>query len=168
MMAWVTDSPNWANTRVTSLDYRFLSSMQGGLGIGANLDKWQAEDFTTAAKWVAAYKTIRTTVQRGDLYRIDPPTGDDASSTTMYVSRDRRQGVLFQMLHSSMWRDNPAPHHPQGLDPARPYAVRVLGGGALPQGMPARASGAHWMERGLRAPLKGDFVGTAFVFDAVG
>jgi len=167
MMAWVTDSPNWANTRATSLDYRFLSSMQGGLGIGANLDKWQAEDFATAAKWVAAYKTIRQTVQRGQLYRIDPPTKDNASSATMYVAQDRRQGVMFQMLHSSMWRDNPAAEHPQGLDPAQTYAVRVLGGGELPDGVPARASGAYWMERGLRAPLKGDFVGTAFVFDAV-
>lgn len=165
MMAWVTDSPNWANTRVTTLDYRFLSSMQGGLGIGANLDKWQEEDFVTAAKWVAAYKTIRQTVQRGQLYRIDPPANDDSTSATMYVSQDRRQGVMFQMLHSSMWRDNPAPHRPQGLDPARAYKVSVLGGGMLPEGVPGRASGAYWMERGLRAPLKGDFVGIAFVFE---
>ncbi len=167
MMAWVTDSPNWANTRTTSLDYRFLSSMQGGLGIGANLDKWQQEDFTTAAKWVAAYKTIRQTVQRGQLYRIDPPSNDNASSATMYVSQDSRQGVMFQMLHSSMWRDNPAPNHPQGLDLTATYRVSILGGGALPDGVPARASGAYWMEHGLRAPLKGDFVGVAFVFDAV-
>ncbi len=167
MMAWVTDSPNWANTRTTSLDYRFLSSMQGGLGIGANLDKWQQEDFTTAAKWVAAYKTIRQTVQRGQLYRIDPPSNDNASSATMYVSQDSRQGIMFQMLHSSMWRDNPAPNHPQGLDPTATYSVSILGGGALPDGVPTRASGAYWMEHGLRAPLKGDFVGVAFVFDAV-
>jgi hypothetical protein len=64
MLAWVTDSPNWANTRVTSLDYRFLSSMQGGLGIGANLDHRKDADFATAAKWVAAYKTIRS-IRRG-------------------------------------------------------------------------------------------------------
>ncbi len=32
MMAWVTDSPNWVNRRSTSLEYRFLSSMQGGTG----------------------------------------------------------------------------------------------------------------------------------------
>ncbi|KQN30222.1 alpha-galactosidase [Sphingomonas sp. Leaf38] len=166
MMAWVTDSPNWANTRATSLDYRFLSSMQGGLGIGANLDKWQQEDFATATKWVAAYKTIRQTVQRGQLYRIDPPSTDNATSATMYVAQDRRQGVMFQMLHSSMWRDNPAPNHPQGLDPSVTYRVSILGGGVLPEGVPARASGAYWMERGLRAPLKGDFVGAAFVFDA--
>jgi alpha-galactosidase len=28
MMAWVTDSPNWVNDRTTSVEYRFLSSMQ--------------------------------------------------------------------------------------------------------------------------------------------
>lgn len=168
MMAWVTDSPNWANTRQTTLDYRFLSSMQGGLGIGANLDKWTPDDFATATKWVAAYKTIRPIVQRGDLYRIDPPTRDNASSATMYVARDKQQGVMFQMLHSSMWRDNAVAEHPRGLDPARVYAVSVVGGGALPVGVPLQASGAYWMEHGLRAPLKGDFVGMAFLFQAVG
>src|SRR5690348_10412610 len=48
MMAWVTDSPNWYNGRQTSLSYRFLSAMQGSLGIGANLNKWTGEDFSTA------------------------------------------------------------------------------------------------------------------------
>ncbi len=32
MMAWVTDSPTWVNQRTLSLEYRFLSSMQGSLG----------------------------------------------------------------------------------------------------------------------------------------
>ena len=40
MMAWVTDSPHWLNKRTTSLAYRMLSSMQGSLGIGANITKW--------------------------------------------------------------------------------------------------------------------------------
>src|SRR5258707_5961546 len=40
MMAWVTDSPTGVNQRTLSLEYRFLSSMQGALGIGANLNNW--------------------------------------------------------------------------------------------------------------------------------
>ena len=166
MMAWVTDSPNWANTRVTSLDYRFLSAMQGGLGIGANLLKWQAEDVVTARKWVAAYKTIRSTIQRGQLYRLVSPDASASTSATMYVAPDQRQAVLFQMLHSSMWRDNPGAILPLGLAAERRYSVRMLGGGALPAGVPAVASGAWWMTQGLRSPLKGDFVGAAFVFEA--
>ena len=166
MMAWVTDSPNWANTRVTSLDYRFLSAMQGGLGIGANLLKWQAEDFATARTWIAAYKTIRPTVQRGRLYRLVSPDASASTSATLYVARDQRQAVLFQMLHSSTWRDNPGAILPLGLAAERRYAIRLLGGGALPAGIPAVASGLYWMTQGVRAPLKGDFVGAAFVFEA--
>lgn len=166
MMAWVTDSPNWANGRETSLDYRFLSAMQGSLGIGANLDHWKDDDFATAAKWIAAYKQIRATVQRGDLYRIAPPGGNTATSATFYVSSDKRQAVLFQMLHSSMFRDNGAALHAEGLDPIKRYAVRMLDGSALPEGVPQQASGAFWMEQGLRVKLKGDFKGAAFVFEA--
>jgi hypothetical protein len=43
MMAWVTDSAHWGNGRTTSLSYRMLSSMQGWLGIGANLNRSSAE-----------------------------------------------------------------------------------------------------------------------------
>ena len=45
MMAWVTDSPHWLNFRSTTLVYRMLSSMQGSLGIGANLNQWTAGGF---------------------------------------------------------------------------------------------------------------------------
>jgi len=165
MMAWVTDSPNWANGRRTPLDYRFLSAMQGGLGIGANLNHWGEAEFAAAARWVAAYKEVRGTVQRGRLYRIDPPLDDAAASATMYVSADGGQAVMFQMLRGSMFRDDPTPHRARGLDAAATYAVRMLGGGLLPDGVPPRASGAWWMARGLRAPLKGDYSGAAFVFD---
>ena len=166
MMAWVTDSPNWANGRVTSLDYRFLSSMQGALGIGADLRKWTEADAATARKWVAAYKTVRATVQRGDLYRIAPPGAADEVSATMSVSPDKRQGVLFQMLHASQWRDNPTPIRARGLDAGRTYAVRMLDGGALPKDVPERASGAWWMQHGLTNRLRGDYVGAAYVFEA--
>lgn len=167
MMAWVTDSPNWANGRQTSLDYRFLSAMQGSLGLGANLDHWQDADFRTATKWIAAYKEIRATVQRGDLYRIAPPRAGAATSATVYVAPDGKQAVLFQMLHSSMFRDNMEALRMQGLDPARRYAVRMLGGAALPDGVPGQASGAYWMGQGVRMKLKGDFQGAALVFEAV-
>src|SRR5258706_10879914 len=84
MMAWVTDSPSWANNRATSLDYRFLSSMQGGLGIGANLNKWTDADFADAVKMVAAYKQIRATVQQGELYRLIRPADGSERSATFY------------------------------------------------------------------------------------
>lgn len=73
MMAWVTDSPNWMNGRSTSLEYRFLSSMQGSLGVGADLNRWTPEDFTAAKRLIAEYKVVRATVQEGTLYRLISP-----------------------------------------------------------------------------------------------
>jgi alpha-galactosidase len=140
--------------------------MQGSLGIGANLDHWQDADFATATKWIAAYKGVRDIVQRGDLYRIAPPRSDAATSATFHVAPDKRRAVLFQMLHSSSFRDNVEALHPAGLDPARRYRVRTLDGTPLPDGVPAEASGAYWMEQGLRAKLKGDYKGAAFLFES--
>ncbi len=141
MMAWVTDSPGWTKTRTTSLQYGFLSSMQGSLGVGANLDKLQPEDFTTAAAMIGAYKQVRETVQRGALYRlISPPppepfanrgtvstlNTDAAHSATEYVSPDRKEAVVFAFTHSSQ-ENYPYPTlHLQGLDPSAQYTLSPL------------------------------------------
>src|SRR5579862_5370190 len=101
MMAWVTDSPNWVNQRSTSLEYRFLSSMQGSLGVGADLTRWNEQDFETAKRLIAEYKSIRMTVQQGSLYRLISPRDDHEYSATESVSEERRQAVLFAFLHSS-------------------------------------------------------------------
>jgi len=101
MMAWVTDSPNWVNQRSTSLEYRFLSSMQGSLGIGADLTRWNEQDFQTAKRLISEYKSIRMTVQQGLLYRLISPRDGSPYSATQSVSSDGRQAVLFAFLHSS-------------------------------------------------------------------
>jgi alpha-galactosidase len=165
MMAWVTDSPNYVNRRVTSLEYRFLSSMQGALGIGANLKHWTDADFALAKRLVGEYKAIRVTVQQGNLYRLVSPQKGSPRSATLSVSDDRRQAVLFAFLHSSTMRETQPPIRLRGLDPAATYALRAISGTAAP-GTPARASGAYWMGHGLQAALNGDFQAAAFVLEA--
>jgi len=165
MMCWVTDSPNWVNKRTTSLEYRFLSSMQGGLGIGANLNHWKDEDFATAKKLVAEYKTIRKTVQRGDLYRLISPRDGSERSATLSVSPDRKQAVLFAFAHSTTKLD-PLPRiQLRGLDPKATYTLRAMSGLADPA-TPAKASGAYWMEYGIDVWLRGDFQAAGFVLEA--
>ena len=165
MMAWVTDSPSWSNNRATSLDYRFLSSMQGGLGIGANLNHWAEADFATATRMIAAYKQVRPTVQRGELYRLIRPTDASPRSATFYVSRDRRQAVLFAFLHSSGKNNVLSNPHAAGLDPARRYRMRPIDVAASAD-QPIQ-SGAFWMAHGVDLPMKGDFQATARIFEAV-
>ena len=170
MTAWVTDSPNWANDRTTSVAYRFLSSMQGGLGVGANLNKWTEADFATAKDLIAAYKTIRQTVQQGSLYRlISPRSSADSTasshSATESVSPDKNQAALFTFLHSSTER-YPYPRvYLKGLDPAKNYKVIPIYG-TLAKGTPETASGSYWMNHGLDPDLTGDLKSAAFKFES--
>jgi alpha-galactosidase len=165
MVAWVTDSPNWVNGRSTTLDYRFLSSMQGALGIGANLDKWSAADMATASQFIAAYKSVRATVQLGELYRLESPQGRAPRSATLSVTRDRRHAALFVFLHSAVLRAPQPAVHLRGLDPQLRYAVRSLDGKPLPEGLPAAASGAYWMDAGVRLQLEGDHAARGLAFE---
>jgi alpha-galactosidase len=167
MMSWVTDSPTWVNHRTLSLEYRFLSSMQGSLGIGANLNKWTPQDFATAKEMVAQYKVIRQTVQRGALYRLIPPEHGSEQSVTEYVARDGRDAVVFAFLHSS---DElyPFPRiYLRGLDAKAIYALHPLDG-KVAQGTLRSASGAYWMHHGIDVDLRGDFQAAAFTLKREG
>jgi alpha-galactosidase len=156
MMAWVTDSPNWMNNRSTSLEYRFLSSMQGSLGIGANLNKWTAPDFAMAKAMVAEYKGVRATVQEGALYRLISPLNGSVYSATESVSRDGREAVVFAFLHSSQ-EGQPFPQlYLRGLDPNAVYSIHARSG-KLDDQAPQRASGDYWMHHGVGVSLRGDF-----------
>jgi alpha-galactosidase len=166
MMAWVTDSPSGINQRSTSLEYRFLSSMQGSLGIGTDLNHWNDADFATARRLVADYKSIRMTVQQGQLYRLLSPRDGSSWSATESVSSDSGQAVLFAFLHSSGLL-KPYPRiNLKGLDPQARYRLRMLAG-KPEEGTPAEASGAHWMTVGIQLTLRGDFQAAAAVLDRI-
>ena len=166
MMAWVTDSPSQLNHRTLSLDYRFLSSMQGSLGIGSNLNDWKPEDFATAKKMVAQYKQIREIVQRGSLYRLISPQDGSEHSVTESVSTDQNAAVAFAFLHSSGML-YPFPRiYLRGLKADTMYRIEALDG-KLSTDTPEVASGAFWMQNGVDVNLQGDFQAAAFSLKAV-
>ena len=161
MMAWVTDSPSWGNNRTTSVSYRFLSSMQGSLGVGANLNKWSDADFATAKELITAYKQVRETVQHGNLYRLISPQNGSEFSATETVAQDSHEAVLFAFLHSSTM-GYPYPRvFLKGLDGSAQYHLTPISG-SLVKGSPEVASGAYWMEHGADLDLRGDFQAAAF------
>jgi alpha-galactosidase len=162
MTSWVTDSPTWVNNRTLSLEYRFLSSMQGSLGIGANLNHWKSEDFAIAKRMVAQYKQIREIVQRGALYRLISPQNGSEHSVTETVSPDQESAVTFAFLHSSTML-YPFPRiYLRGLKPDAMYRLEEIAG-KTDAATPVAASGAFWMEHGVDLNLKGDFQAAAFV-----
>jgi alpha-galactosidase len=162
MVTWVTDSPTGENNRTLSLDYRFLSGMQGAMGLGADLNKWKPEDFVTAKKLIAQYKQIRPIVQRGQLYRLVSPLNGSEYSVTESVSRDRSQAVVFAFLHSSQMT-YPYPRvYLRGLEEHATYRLEALDG-QVAGGTPGAASGTYWMQHGVDVELHGDFQAAAFL-----
>ncbi|HUV97284.1 MAG TPA: alpha-galactosidase, partial [Acidobacteriaceae bacterium] len=166
MMAWVTDSPHWLNHRTTSLEYRMLSSMQGSLGIGADIGKWTPEEMATAKRLIAAYKQVQATVVQGDLYRLISPRNGSEFSATETVRGDKGQAVVFAFIHSTQEGRGFPLLKLQGLDPAAEYALSPIEGKASAES-PAVASGAWWMRHGLEmdSNFRGDFQAAAFRLD---
>jgi alpha-galactosidase len=164
MMAWVTESPHWLNGRSTSLTYRMLSSMQGSLGIGANLNQWKAEDFATAKRLIAAYHSVQRTIVRGDLYRLISPRDGSQISATETVASDKNQAVIFAFANATTEGRGFPLLKLQGLDPDAEYKLTSIEGKATP-GTPESASGAWWMRHGLQLDLRGDFQAASFHLD---
>jgi alpha-galactosidase len=166
MMAWVTDSPHWLNLRTTSLSYRMLSSMQGSLGIGANIAKFSDDDLALTKRLIAAYHEVQPTIVQGDLYRLISPRDGSEFSATQTVNRDKTQSVVFAFIHSTQEGRKFPILKLQGLDPAANYALTSIEGKADPS-TPTTASGAWWMNHGLEFSdeFRGDFKATAFRLD---
>jgi len=139
--------------------------MQGALGIGANFNKWAPTDFATAQAMIARYKTIRETIQRGELYRLISPENNSEQSVTESVSRDGKQAVTFAFLHSSTELYSFPRIYLRGLDENSTYSIEAFSG-KLPPNTPASASGAYWMHHGIDVDLRGDFQSTGFILRA--
>ena len=165
-MAWVTDSPHWLNHRSTSLTYRMLSSMQGSLGIGANIEKWNEEEMATAKRLIAAYHQVQRTITQGDLYRLISPRNGSEFSATQTVNHDKSQSVVFAFIHSTQEGRGFPLLKLKGLDPAATYTLTSIEGRAR-AGSPQSASGAYWMNHGLDMDqdFRGDFQAAAFRLD---
>jgi len=166
MMAWVTDSPHWLNRRTTSLEYRMLSSMQGSLGIGANIANWTPEEAATAKRLIAAYHQVQPTIVQGDLYRLISPRDGGEFSATQTVRQDKSQSVVFAFIHSTQKGRGFPVLKLKGLDPVAKYALSSIEGKPR-AGSPTVASGAWWMNHGLETDdgFKGDFQAAAFRLD---
>lgn len=166
MMSWVTDSPHWMNNRSTSLAYRFLSSMQGSLGIGANIAKWTPEETALAKRLIAAYKQVQPTIVQGDLYRLISPLNGSEFSATETVRKDRGQAVVFVFIHSTQEGRGFPLLKLEGLDPGAEYTLSSIEGKASPD-TPESASGSWWMNHGITmdSRFRGDFKAAAFRFD---
>lgn len=121
--------------------------MAGVLGIGGDLGRWTEEELAEVRRWVALYKETRPLVQRGDLYRLRPPTG--GLGAVQYSLGD--ETVVIAWLQAQRYGE-PAPAlRLRGLDPTASYACPETG---------EVHRGAVLLHHGLRTGLTGDLDAT--------
>jgi len=162
MVAWVTDVPDSRDSGRVPLQFRFLTAMQGALGIGGNLNHWTSSELQEGARLVAFYRQIRTTIQTGQLYRLIRP-GEKGPTSVQYVGADGRQTVLFVYLRSKQFGGLYSPVRLRGLDPEAQYRVRCLNDGKYIG--ESTVSGALLMTRGISLLLHDDYDSTAVVLE---
>ncbi|MET9873658.1 alpha-galactosidase [Actinacidiphila glaucinigra] len=73
MSSWVTDAPGVFDPRPRSLAFRFVNSMAGVLGIGADIRHWTPGQRSEAARWIARYKEVRDVVHHGEVHLLGSP-----------------------------------------------------------------------------------------------
>ncbi|MEU3298908.1 alpha-galactosidase [Streptomyces sp. NPDC006678] len=151
MSSWVTDAPGIFDPRPRSLAFRFIGSLAGVLGIGADIRDWTPEQRAEAARWIARYKDVRDVVHHGEVHLLGSP--DDPTCGIQYEEPGGHRLVV------TAWNTGPldgAPLVPgaaarlrlRGLDPGAAYTDQDSGtryGGAylLHSGLPFAWTAAH-------------------------
>ena len=105
-----------------------------------------------------SYKTVRTTVQHGKLYRLQSPLNSEVSQVE-YVAQDGSQVVLMAYLHSQHYGLAYPTVRLHGLDPKAMYRVQALD--ASKYSGEAMLQGSVLMGAGVELKLEGDYDSTA-------
>ncbi len=140
MSSWVTDEPDRADPRPTSLGFRFVVAMAGVLGIGADLPRWPSADLDTARELVALYRSIRPVIHEGVVSRVgDPRIG---LHSVQFACEDQLVLLVWDCRPAGAPRSRPDRITVPAARPDRCYR--------LPDG--STVSGGHLARRGLTVP----------------
>ena len=158
MTAHVSAVPNHQTGRITSMEFRHAVAMRGNFGYELDATKFNDDERTYIKEQVALYKSIRKTIQFGNLYRLDSPfEGNDTS--LIYVSEDKREAVVFLYKVLSIPNEPLGRTKLMGLNPSYNYEV----------GDESIISGQQLMNYGINEPEElsnGDYKGSMLILRA--
>lgn len=122
----VSTSPNHQTGMITPLKFRFDVAMSGRLGMELQPKDIVGDEYRFAKKTIQVYKDIRSIVQFGDLYRMNSPYDENGWYSLMYVSKDRKESVLF--AYSLKYHGRTAFYETKlhGLNAERSYRIKEI------------------------------------------
>lgn len=165
----VSANRNHQTGRIVPLKFRFDVAMTGRLGMEIQPKDMSEKDKAYAKKAIEDYKTIRETVQLGNLYRLISPYKNKGVASLMYVNDAKDKAVFFAYKIEHFKGMNVPRFSAAGLDPNRNYRVREI---SLPDGeRPCHLngkvfSGALLMNTGFEVSLSKEYSSRVFELTA--
>jgi alpha-galactosidase len=118
-MALASHVTHWGNR---PMHFACSVAMSARFGMDLDLTKLPPADKAVCTGAISAYKEIRDITALGDLYRLEDPHGNYRGALN-FVSPDHSRAVVFVF---QLTDGQSMVVHPQGLDPAKNYAVHEL------------------------------------------
>jgi alpha-galactosidase len=161
----IADNPG-TNDRSTPLKFRALAGMKMGgvFGLCCDVRKWSQADLDFAKTMIDYYKSIRRTLQEGDLYRLASLREGNLAAAE-YVAADGKQAVLFAFLHSQQFLYQAPTIYLRGLDERALYRLKPIDDKLAEKQQVL--SGSYLMNHGLDFNLVGDFDSTSVLLEKV-
>lgn len=125
MSSWVTDEPGMRDRSGVSFEFRFVVSMAGVLGIGADLLGWADDRVERGAELVEIYKSIRRVIHAGRSVRHGSP--DDLTYSIEYATGDPGDPICVLVYDRDRDRISDREQvrvRPASLDPSLRYRLR--------------------------------------------
>ena len=158
MGAHISASPNHQTCRSTPIKFRADVAMSGCLGIELQPKEMTEEERNVCRQAIADYKSVRGTIQFGDLYRLVSPYDRLGVASLMYVSPQKDDAVVFWYRAEPFAGQILPMVKLDGLDRERMYTVTELNRiDDTPMPFEGKSySGAFLMDNGLDIPYRHD------------
>lgn len=150
----VATNPHHMNNRNVPLKYRALLGMTGSMSIGINILKSEDEEIQQLKKYISDFKKIRHITQNAYFYRISSAF-ENSYVVWEYLSRDRKDAVVFVFAHGMNFNSLVPPQKIRGLDSEKKY--RVCGENSNDPSFERIVHGDALMNFGIRISPCGDY-----------
>lgn len=156
MACHISASPDLHTGMPASLKYRVDVAGSGRLGVELHPSGMTDSEKSFCRRAIEDYKSIRSVVQQGDLYRLVSPYDDKGVASLMYCSPGKDKAV-FYWWKTDHYIDMRLPRvRMSGLNPAEKYKITELNReeGSKPHTFEGGSfSGKFLMEHGLEIPF---------------
>lgn len=154
MASHISAAPNHQTFRTVPLKYRIDVAMSGRLGMEIQPKNMTDEEKTLCKNAIAEYKSIRSIVQLGDIYRLVSPYDKQGVASLMYVAPEKDKAVFYWWKTEHFCNQHLPRVKMAGLDPNKQYRVHELNRiDNKPLNFEGKVySGAYLMANGLEIP----------------